>query len=237
MEDLLFGHGAYVAYLAITLFMMSTGAGFPLPEEVFIIAAGVASSVPHTPGGEPLLVWQLALASLLVGALAGDCIMYWVGYHFGRSVVREHRYWAHFVTPAREAAMERTIHKHGLKVLFVARFLVGLRSPVYLTTGILRVPFRRFFLFDLFCATIVIGTFFTLSYNYGEAIYRSIRHVEFIVTAVVVLIVVAVGIHYWRRHRRRKAEAGIAVQKPGDESATGDGPNEKEHVAQGTTDE
>ncbi|MHC4180077.1 MAG: DedA family protein, partial [Planctomycetota bacterium] len=128
MPEFLLSHGPLLAYVGIAVFLMLTGAGLPIPEEVFIIAAGVASSYGK------LDPW-LALSACLFGALAGDCIMYWIGYHFGRSVVREHPWWARFVKPEREAQMERMIHKHGLKVFFLARFLVGLRSPVYLTAG------------------------------------------------------------------------------------------------------
>jgi membrane protein DedA with SNARE-associated domain len=229
VEDFLFGLDPLTAYLAITLLMISTGAGNPLPEETFIIAAGVAST--HPPGDSLLNPWW-ALLCLLFGALAGDAILYWIGYHFGRSVMREHRWWARFVTPEREAQMEESIRRHGLKVLFLARFLVGLRSPVYLTTGILRVPFRRFLLYDLLCATIVIGTFFTLSYVYGEAIYNSIRQLEVLVTVVVVLAATAVGIRLWRHHRRRQAETEAANRESTEPSGQSDDEVDKmEHVA------
>ena len=59
---------------------------------------------------------------------------------------------------------------------------------------------------DLFCATLVIGTFFGLSYCYGEAIFQRIRQVEFSVTTIAVLVLVAVGIYFWRRHVRRAAK-------------------------------
>lgn len=219
MDEFLFSHGEYVAYLAITLFMISTGAGFPLPEEVFIIAAGVASA-------QGVLNPWLAVVALLVGGLAGDCIIYWIGFHFGRNVVREHRWWARFVKPEREAKMEQMIHKHGLKVLFLARFLVGLRSPVYLTAGILHVRFRRFVLIDLFCATVVIGSFFSLSYLYGETIYGWIRKVEGLVTLVVVLGLLVVGIYFWRRHRRRVGQAEVQVESADAPSSESDNPEQ-----------
>ena len=121
-----------------------------------------------------MIPW-LAFACCLVGALIGDVLMYWIGYHFGRSVLQSQTWWARFLKPEREAKIERMIEQHGLKVLFLARFLVGLRSPVYLSAGILRVSFRRFFLTDLFCATTVIGTFFLLSFHYGTVIVGWIR--------------------------------------------------------------
>jgi len=201
MIEFLLSHGPLLAYVGIAVFLMLTGAGLPIPEEVFIIAAGMASS--HG----ALNPW-LALSACLFGALAGDCVMYWIGYHFGRNVVREHPRWVRFVKAEREAHIEEMIEKHGLKVFFLARFLVGLRSPVYLAAGILRVPFRRFLLIDLFCATMVIGTFFVLSYEYGTVIVRWIRLGEGSLTVVVVLVLlIAAGVYCWRRRRRKRTEA------------------------------
>jgi membrane protein DedA with SNARE-associated domain len=195
MIDIFVKYGG--SYLAIIVVLILTGSGLPIPEEVPIIAAGILSA-------HGTLQWEWALASCLFGALAGDCLMYWIGYHFGRSVVREHPWWAHFVKPEREAKIERMLEKHGLKVFFLARFLVGLRSPVYLSAGIMRVPFRRFMLIDLFCATVVIGLFFSLSYRYGQKIADWIHGLEWGLTAIVLLALLAAAIIYFRRRRRRR---------------------------------
>jgi membrane protein DedA with SNARE-associated domain len=194
--DILLDHGSY---LGIIIFMILTGAGLPLPEEVAIVAAGILSSVGT------LDPW-LAAGSCLIGALVGDCVMYWIGHHFGRRVLREHHWWNRFVKPEREAQMEQMLHAHGFKVLFLARFMVGIRSPVYLSAGILRLPFRRFLLYDLFCATIVIGTFFGLSYYFGEPVLKWIRGFEYWMTAIVVVAVASVAFYLWRCHKRHVAE-------------------------------
>ena len=172
MTDLFLSHGSYLGLIAI---LVLTGTGLPIPEEVPVIAAGVLSAHGQL---EP---W-LAFFSCLIGALGGDCAMYWIGRHFGRNVVREHRWWAHFVKPEREAQLERTLKDHDIKVFFVARFLVGIRSPVYLAAGVLRMPFRRFIIIDLFCATTVIGVVFGLSYYFGAPILRWIRNTEYILS-------------------------------------------------------
>ncbi len=216
MADFFISHGSY---FGIFVFMVLTGAGLPLPEEVAIIAAGVlcAHDQLHYP-------W-LAFGALLAGGLVGDCVMYWVGHHFGRAVVREHRWWAHCVTPEREAKMEQLLHQHGLKVLFVARFLVGVRSPIYLSAGILRLPFKRFVLFDLLCATTVIALFFSVSYFFGEEITKWIFHAERAATVVVVLAVIVAGLYFWRRHRRKQAECAAEASAA---SASPDGPSDDE---------
>ncbi len=203
MTEFLLAHGSY---LAIIVVLILTGSGLPIPEEVPIVAAGILSAHGKL---DPL--W--AVLACLFGALAGDCVMYVIGYHFGRSVVREHPWWAHFVKPEREAQIEQMIQKHGLKIFFLARFLVGLRSPVYLSAGILRVPFLRFLMIDLFCATIVIGLFFSLSYRYGTAITEWIQRAEVLLTVTVTLAVAGVCVYYWRRHRRKVAAAGSPPHK------------------------
>ncbi|MCA9102481.1 MAG: DedA family protein [Planctomycetales bacterium] len=184
-------------YLVVMVVLIITGTGLPIPEEVPIAAAGVLCY--HERMDVPL-----ALLSLLVGALLGDCIMYAIGYHFGRSVVREHRWFARFLTPQREARIEHMLQVHGVKVFFLARFLVGLRSPVFLTSGILRVPFRKFILVDTLCASIVIGVFFGLSYTFAPHIkmaWQWIRGFEYTLTALVI-VTVAGGIYWYLRKRR-----------------------------------
>jgi membrane protein DedA with SNARE-associated domain len=188
------------SYIGIFIVLVLTGSGLPIPEEVPIILAGILS------GQQALNPW-LAFATCLLGALIGDCVMYVIGYHFGRPVLRDHPWFARFVTPEREIQIEQQFRLHGLKVFFVARFLVGLRSPVYLTAGILRVSFRRFLMIDLFCATMVVGTFFWTTYLLGEAIAKWVKWADVGLTIVVVLALMVVGIYLWWRYGRKMSLA------------------------------
>lgn len=198
MLDLLTEH---VSYLGIIIALVLTGSGMPIPEEVIVIIAGVAAY--HG----TLNPW-LALTACMVGALLGDCVMYSIGYHFGRNVLQEHPWFARFLTPAREKQIEQMIARHGAKVFLFARFLVGLRSPVFLTAGILRVPLRWFILVDTVCATLVIGTFFGLSYLFAEQIqdwWQWIRQAEITLTvAVVAAVSLTVAYLLYRRWQRRQ---------------------------------
>ncbi len=225
MTDILLQHSSY---LLIILVLILTGSGLPLPEEVPIIAAGILSS-------QGTMDPWIAFGCCLFGAIVGDSIMYWIGFHFGRSVLREHPRWARWVTPEREVQIESMFRRHGLKVFFVARFLVALRSPVYLTAGILRVSFRRFFLIDLVCATAVVGTFFGLTYLFGEHIARHFRRAEGWFTFAVVIVVACVILFIWRRYRRKVAAAAdkicgdVLVPSADAESPEGDTREDEAH--------
>ena len=201
MTDILLQHSSY---LLIIIVLILTGSGLPLPEEVPIIAAGILSS-------QGTMDPWIAFACCLFGAIVGDSIMYWIGFHFGHSVLREHPRWARWVTPEREAQIESMFRRHGLKVFFVARFLVALRSPVYLTAGILRVSFRRFFLIDLVCATAVVGTFFGLTYYFGEQLAQHFSRDMRWFTFVVVIVVACVILFIWRRYRHKVAAAADKI--------------------------
>lgn len=192
MLDWLLGNSSY---FGIILFLVLTGCGLPVPEEVAIITAGVASSAGS------LHPWG-AFAACLVGALLGDCVMYAIGYHFGHNLAKRHPRFAHLLHADREAHIEEMMRLHGLKVFFVSRFVVGLRSPIYLTAGILRIRFQRFLLIDALCATVVVGTFFWLSHRYGEHIRKWIFRLDMAVTIAVAAIAVAVLVYLWRRRRR-----------------------------------
>ncbi len=183
-------------YFGIILFLMLTGCGLPIPEEVPIVLAGVLSAQGKL---EP----EWAFASCLVGALIGDSIMYAIGYHFGHGLLARHPKIGKFVGAQREEQFEQSILRHGFKVMLLARFMVGVRGPVYLAAGVVRMPFRRFLLWDVVCATLVVGTFFGLSYAYGEKITDIIRDAEMHLT-LVLLAVLGVVTLWWLRRRRQQ---------------------------------
>jgi membrane protein DedA with SNARE-associated domain len=175
--------------------LVLTGCGLPIPEEVPIVMVGVLSA-------QGTMVPALAFLACLLGAIVGDCVMYAIGYHFGHNLLKDHPKLACFIRADREARFEEMIDRHGLKVLFAARFMVGVRSPVYLSAGILRVPFRRFLLMDLLCATAVVGLFFGLAYAFGEPVAAMVRQLEVGLTVSLLLLLgCTAAFFFWRRRR------------------------------------
>jgi len=183
------------SYLGIVAFLVLTGCGLPIPEEVAIVVAGVLSAQGH------LLPW-LALAACLVGAIAGDCLIYAIGYRWGHSLLSAHPRLAKFLRAEREERFEQAIERHAFKVMLLSRFLVGIRGPVYLAAGVIRLPFRQFLLIDILCATLVVVSFFWLAFAFGEDVVAWIRNAELTATIIVLVVVAAVGTYLYRRSRK-----------------------------------
>ncbi|MEK6246889.1 MAG: DedA family protein, partial [Planctomycetales bacterium] len=155
----------------------------------------------------------------------GDLLVYSIGRYLGHNFLRNHPRFAHWLHEDREKQMEVLIQKHGLKVFFVARFMVGVRAPLYLAAGALRVPWRKFLLIDGICATVVVTVVFWLSHRYGRYVGGVIRNSQIAFTVIVVVIVVGVLIYFWIRRRPSKKEeqneedSPAAVEVPTDVDA------------------
>ncbi len=198
------------SYFGIVAVLVLTGCGLPIPEEVPIVLAGVLSAQGAMDG-------RLAFAACVIGAILGDCVMYAIGYHWGHNLLKDHPRFARFLHAERETRFEEVIQNHGFKVMLLARFMVGIRSPVYLAAGIVRIPFRRFLLIDLFCATLVIGVFFSLSYFFGQQVVDYLRTFEIWLTIALMVLISAVCYFYWRR-RARIVERVVGPETMGSES-------------------
>ena len=68
----------------------------------------------------------------IAGVLAGDGLVFSAGRFWGDNIMR-FRFIARVMTPQRYAQVEEKFEKYGNWVLFVARFLPGLRTPIYMT--------------------------------------------------------------------------------------------------------
>ena len=212
MEEFILSHGSY---LAVIVLLAMTGAGLPIPEEVIIVAAGVLSSE-----AVGKLDPTLALISCLVGAIVGDGLMYWIGRGLGKTFLREHRIFARLLHAEREAQMERVVSQHGIKVFLIARFLVGVRAPIYLAMGIMRVDFRRFVISDAICASVVVSLFFWLSYFFGGWVGERIRESQQALTGCILIGALGAAIYYfvWKKCRQQLQIEDTPDETPADAS-------------------
>lgn len=192
------------AYSAILLVLFACGMGLPIPEDITLFAAGYLAYSGHISLTGAILVG-------LVGVLIGDTCMYWIGRIFGRKVF----YWPIFrkmFTPERIRLAERKIQRNARIICFTSRFAPGLRAPVYLTSGILKVPFPVFIGMDGLAALISVPVWVYLAYFLGDKIEQLLdvaKKAKFGVIAVIILLI-ASYIFLRIRKRRKESFRGLA---------------------------
>ncbi|ORB86013.1 hypothetical protein B1987_22095 [Mycobacterium kansasii] len=201
METFIASHHSY------WLLPLFAATGIPVPEEVVTVAAGVLSS-PSVARLQP----GLAMLACLSGVLVGDCALYWMGRSLGQTRLGRHRWFARLVDSDRTAHVGRILQQHGVKVFLLVRFVFGMRTPLYLAIGALRMDFRRFLMCDLVGGTLAVSTFFLFSYLGAGWVSRLIHRSEWAATAILLLSAATASLYYgvWKRWRVQ-----LSAHRPG----------------------
>lgn len=185
-------------YVGIFLVLFVAGLGVPIPEEAPILAAGILAS-------QEVIKWWLGLAVCFVGVLSGDVVLYWVGHHWGEHIM-DWRLTRFVLTPEREKMVVEAYHRHGMKIVFTARFVAGFRAAAFLTAGIVRIPFWKFLLVDGIAAVVGVPLGFGVAYLFTDqlpAILRGVHRVERIAALVAMILLAAIiGYAAYRKSRR-----------------------------------
>lgn len=182
-------------YLGIILLLMLGGLGLPVPEEAPIILAAMLSK-------KGAMVPALAFGACLVGVLAGDFVVYALGYFYGERVL-SFRLTRKLLTRAREAQIKGYFQRHGLKILILGRFAVGFRTAAYLTAGILRHPPLKLLLTDLVAVSITTPLLFGLGWAFARQIEVGLREAQHYLAVFVALAIVGWILHGYYKARKR----------------------------------
>jgi len=181
------------AYLAVLAVLGLCGLGLPMPEDIILLTAGYLASL-----GKFSLTQ--AIVAGMVGVLAGDAVLFFLGHHYGRQLLLWPSVQRWFGAERLADAQER-IRERGRFICFIARFLPGLRSPIYLVAGAVGVSPRTYVTQDGLAAAISVPFWVILGWAFGEEIegaLRTARQVQAVLLVVVVLVVVWQAWRWWR---------------------------------------
>ena len=172
-----------------------------LPSETVIIAFGVATAGSSDPRIFLILVCAAA------GAWAGDNLSYVIGWRFGPWATR--RFFSSGKGAARRDWAERSLHRFGIGLIIVCRFIPGARTAVTLCCGLIGYPWRRFVIATAIAAVIWASYAFFAGRIGGKA-FENRPVLGFVVAfggALVIsgLIELIRRIIAWRKARQDKA--------------------------------
>lgn len=146
-------------YTAVFFVLVLCGFGVPIPEDITLVAGGVISGLGYANV-------HVMFAVGMAGVLVGDGLMFMLGRWYGERILR-FKLVSRLMPPKRYAQVQQKFDQYGNRVLFVARFLPGLRSPIFLTAGMSgKVSFWQWLLMDGFAALISVPIWVYLG-NYG----------------------------------------------------------------------
>lgn len=174
-------------YFAVFGILLLCGFGLPVPEDISLVAGGVISALGDT---NVHIMFGVGMA----GVILGDSVVFCAGLFFGEKILKN-RFVARFITPARYENVQSKFEKYGKWVVFMARFMPGLRTPIFLSAGISkRVSFLRFFVTDFLAAIISVPVWVYLGY-FGASNFDQLKTwiQQGQMTILIILFVVIVG--------------------------------------------
>lgn len=185
-------------YAAVFFVLVICGFGVPIPEDLTLVTGGVISGMGYT---NPHMMFAVGM----LGVLVGDGVMFAAGRIWGQKILR-FKPIARIMTPKRYAQVQEKFDKYGNWVLFVARFLPGLRTAVFVTAGISRkVSYLRFIIMDGLAALISVPIWIYLG-EYGAhnidwlmAKMHSLQSGIFVILGIGATVVVWI---WWKKRQR-----------------------------------
>lgn len=194
--DLFLSLGTGEAYALILGVLFACSMGLPIPEDVTLIVAGILSSVGTISFGG-------AIAAGFFGVLIGDGILFFLGRRFGARVYSFplfRRLW----TPERIAMAEDKIRRNGKLICFIARFMPGLRAPIYLTAGTMGVRPVVFVLSDGAAALISVPIWIYVGNWFGENLDGVLVFAKKINTGILIALGVVMVLYLVRKKWKKK---------------------------------
>ncbi|MDH4120312.1 MAG: DedA family protein [Deltaproteobacteria bacterium] len=193
------------SYLALFVYLLAAGVGFPVPEDIAMIAGGI---LLHRQVVEPIPL----VAVLASGVLIGDMIIFTTARRWGPTAA-DHPFIARFLPPQRRQQLEKLFDRYGGLVVFMARQVAGIRAPIFALAGIHQMKPRLFLLWDSLALLVSAPLWMGLGYLFSDQLDEAMAdlhqaRLKLIVGGVLVLLVV------WAVHRFTKKVTSNHIPVP-----------------------
>lgn len=176
--------------------------GAPIPEELPIATGGVmVGRVWNDPNSG--MKWYYMLPLCIFGVVLCDTILYYVGRKWGRWLIGLSWVQRRVLKPERVEQIEENFQKYGIRILLIARLLPGIRTPVFITAGIVRLPFRKFLFADAIYAIPGVNLIFWLAYwltdSFMELLHKLESYRELVIVALLSFVAGFITAYFVRR--------------------------------------
>ena len=184
-------------YAKLAGLLLLCGLGLPVPEDISLISAGYLAHLGTVEIHAVFLV-------CFVAVLGGDTLAFTVGRSFGTRLLAS-RFGHRYFTPKRQRRVRAYFRTYGSKVIFIARFLPGLRFSIFLSAGMLHVRPYVFIVYDSLAALVSVPFLVYSAFYFGDRIDQVIKWAKRSEYGILVLVGVAALIVAIKVLRKRRA--------------------------------
>jgi membrane protein DedA with SNARE-associated domain len=186
-------------YPVVFLSLLLAGLGFPISADLVLLTIGYIAYRGHADYG-------LLIGLSIAGILLSDTGMFFIGKIFGTRLTNVWPF-RKALTPERIARAEMSFRKQGYRVVFLARFMPGIRTVFMFTSGVLGLRYTKFLAYDLAGALIVVPlTIYSVRWAAGnkDAILSALQRGQWLVLGIAALGFIG----YFLRRGRARGSSG-----------------------------
>lgn len=188
-------------YIAVFSVLLFCGFGLPVPEDITLVAGGVISAFGKTNVHAMFLVGML-------GVMVGDTFVFLLGSWKGERIL-QFKIVKKYLNEKRFELVQEKFSKYGRWVVFMARFMPGLRTPIFFTAGMTKkVSFIRFFLTDFLAAIISVPVWVYLGYlgaSNFEKLMQWVHQGQVLILIVLGLFLIFIVYKFKRKPQNRQS--------------------------------
>lgn len=162
LENFINAHGTLIYALLFLIIFCETGLVVTpfLPGDSLLFAIGALAAKE----GSALNIW-IAAAILLVAAILGDTVNYWIGRRFGGWMMRK---FPRIVKPDHIEKTNEFFVRYGGKTIIIARFVPIVRTFAPFVAGSGDMNYGRFMYFNVIGALLWVGLILPCGWFFGN---------------------------------------------------------------------
>lgn len=185
--------------LTLIVFLETGALVFFLPGDSLLFMAGLYA-------GKGDMSVGILFALLIPAAIIGDAVSYTIGSRAGQGLFNRPE--SRFLKPAHLAAARDFYERHGGKAIVLARFMPIVRTFVPVVAGAVKMPYRRFALYNITGGIAWVVSMVLAGYFLGQFDFVK-RRIELIVIGII-LLSISPAVVAWVRQRLATRAAGNA---------------------------
>jgi len=196
--------------LASFLFLLLFGFTLPISEEIALALVGVGA---RSSGIAFLEIGAVSAVALILADLGYYGLARFVGPR-----ILGWRMFSKVIKSTKIEAGERYFHERGPRIVFICRFVVGLRAPAILSAGFLRMSLRKFVIYDGLALLICVPVWLAVGHALGTQLDSEVGRMGKLLAVVAVAAAVVASSLIYRsvKKDRARADARLLGSKEGD---------------------
>ena len=169
--------------------------GFFLPGDSLLVTVGIFSA-----GGFIHMPLKWLLLSVMLCAIVGDQIGYWIGRSAGAALYRREE--SFFFRRSHLQRAHDFYEKYGGRAVILARFIPIVRTFCPPVAGAAKMPYSSYVAFDICGGIFWVATMILAGYTLGRSVPNIGARIHYVIAVVIVVSVLPAVISIYRsRHK------------------------------------